>query len=191
MLCTKVRAALAGGASLVQYRNKSADSHLRLRQATALLALCRAFGVPLIINDYLDLCVTIDADGLHLGATDCDWAAARRLIGPNKILGASCYNQLALAKKAQADGATYVAFGACFSSETKPNAVNAPLSLFNEAKRTLKLPLVGIGGITLDNASRVIEAGADALAVVTDVFLDDDIQGISRHYAALFQTSLT
>jgi thiamine-phosphate pyrophosphorylase len=191
LLCTKVRSALDGGAKLVQYRNKSADSHLRLRQATALLALCRAYGVPLIINDHLDLCVTIDADGLHLGATDCDWAAAKRLIGPNKILGASCYNQLELARKAQTVGASYAAFGACFSSETEPSAVNAPLSLFQEAKKVLNIPLVAIGGITLQNAPSVIEAGADALAVVTDVFLDDDIQGISQRYTALFQPSLT
>jgi thiamine-phosphate pyrophosphorylase len=188
LLCIKVRAALDGGASLVQYRNKTASQHLRLLQATALLALCRAYEVPLIINDHLDLCVTIEADGLHLGTTDCDWAAARRLIGPNKILGASCYNQLALAKKAQADGASYVAFGACFGSETK---LNAPLSLFEDAKRMLGIQLVAIGGITLENAPSALAAGADALAVVTDVFLDDDIQGISQRYAKMFQPSFT
>jgi len=191
LLCAKVRAALDGGASLVEYRNKSADNQLRLRQSTALLVLCRAYGVPLIINDHLDLCVKIDADGLHLGATDCDWAVARRLIGPQKLLGASCYNQLDLARKAQADGASYVAFGACFSSDAKPNQVTAPLSLFQEAKKELGIPLVAIGGITLQNAPSVLEAGADALAVVTDVFLDDDIQEISERYTALFQPSLT
>lgn len=187
LLCSKVRAALEGGATLVQYRNKIADSHLRLRQATALLVLCRAYDVPLIINDHLDLCVKIDADGLHLGMTDCDLVAARRLIGPHKILGASCYNQLDLARKAQLAGANYVAFGACFSAETKPNVVIASLSLFQEAKSTLNIPLVAIGGITLENAPSVLAAGADALAVVTDVFLDDDIHGISQRYAALFQ----
>ncbi|MDX1916190.1 MAG: thiamine phosphate synthase [Methylophilus sp.] len=186
LLCEKVQAALKGGASLVQYRNKFADKQLLLRQATALLALCRSYSVPLIINDHLDLCAKIDADGLHLGVTDCDLGAARRLLGPDKIIGASCYNWLDLAIQAQEAGASYVAFGACFPSETKPNAVHAPLSLITEAKQKLTIPVVGIGGITLDNAPQVIRAGADAVAVITDIFFDDDIQGITSRYAQLF-----
>jgi thiamine-phosphate pyrophosphorylase len=122
LLCQQVEGALQGGASMVQYRNKAADPSLRLRQATALLALSHSFNVPLIINDHLDLCAQIDADGLHLGGTDCDLGAARRLLGDSKIIGASCYNQLDLAIKAEAEGASYVAFGACFGSSTKPNA---------------------------------------------------------------------
>ncbi|MGV3581814.1 MAG: thiamine phosphate synthase [Methylophilus sp.] len=186
LLCAKVQSALIGGASLVQYRNKFADKQLLLMQATALLVLCRSYGVPLIINDHLDLCARIDADGLHLGATDSDLGAARRLLGPDKIIGASCYNWFELALQAQDAGASYVAFGACFPSETKPNAVHAPLSLISQAKQTLSIPVVGIGGITLDNAPLVIEAGADAVAVITDVFYDDDIQDISRRYSQLF-----
>jgi thiamine-phosphate pyrophosphorylase len=186
LLCAKVRSALIGGASLVQYRNKFADKQLLLMQATALLVLCRSYGVPLIINDHLDLCARIDADGLHLGATDSDLGAARRLLGPDKIIGASCYNWFELALQAQDAGASYVAFGACFPSETKPNAVHAPLSLISQAKQKLSVPVVGIGGITLDNAPLVIQAGADAVAVITDVFYDDDIQDISRRYSQLF-----
>lgn len=186
LLCEKVQSALIGGASLVQYRNKYADKQLLLKQATALLALCRSYGVPLIINDHLDLCAKIDADGLHLGATDSDLSAARRLLGPDKIIGASCYNWFELAVQAQDAGASYVAFGACFPSETKPNAVHAPLSLISQAKQKLSIPVVGIGGITLDNAPMVIQAGADAVAVITDVFYDDDIQDISRRYSQLF-----
>jgi thiamine-phosphate pyrophosphorylase len=186
LLCEKVQSALKGGASLVQYRNKFADKQLLLMQATALLALCRSYGVPLIINDHLDLCAKINADGLHLGATDSDLGAARRLLGPDKIIGASCYNWFDLASLAQDAGASYVAFGACFLSETKPNAVHAPLSLISQAKQLLSIPVVGIGGITLDNAPLVIEAGADAVAVITDVFYDDDIQDISRRYSKLF-----
>ncbi|MGZ8271238.1 MAG: thiamine phosphate synthase [Methylophilus sp.] len=186
LLCEKVQSALIGGASLVQYRNKYADKQLLLKQATALLALCRSYGVPLIINDHLDLCARIDADGLHLGATDSDLSAARRLLGPDKIIGASCYNWFELAVQAQDAGASYVAFGACFPSETKPNAVHAPLSLISQAKQKLSIPVVGIGGITLDNAPMVIQAGADAVAVITDVFYDDDIQDISRRYSQLF-----
>lgn len=186
LLCEKVQSALIGGASLVQYRNKYADKQLLLKQATALLALCRSYSIPLIINDHLDLCAKIDADGLHLGATDSDLSAARRLLGPDKIIGASCYNWFELAVQAQDAGASYVAFGACFPSETKPNAVHAPLSLISQAKQKLSIPVVGIGGITLDNAPMVIQAGADAVAVITDVFYDDDIQDISRRYSQLF-----
>jgi thiamine-phosphate pyrophosphorylase len=186
LLCQKVTAALQGGVSMLQYRNKAADAGLRLRQATALLALCRSFNVPLIINDHLDLCAKIDADGLHLGATDCDLGAARRLLGEHKILGASCYNRLDLAVQADAAGASYAAFGACFDSGTKPNAVNAPLSLIAEAKQKINIPLVAIGGITLQNAPQVIESGASAIAVVGALFDADDIIGTSQQFSRLF-----
>ena len=188
LLCEQVAAALQGGVSLVQYRNKAADAGLRLRQATALLALCRSFNVPLIINDHLDLCAKIDADGLHLGATDCDLGAARRLLGAHKILGASCYNRLDLVEQAEAAGASYAAFGACYSSGTKPEAVNASLNLFAEAKQKVHIPLVAIGGITLDNATQVIEAGADAIAVLGALFDADDIASVSRQFSQLFNT---
>ena len=188
LLCLSLEAALKGGASLVQYRNKAADASLRLRQASALLALCRSYNVPLIINDHLDLCAQIDADGLHLGATDCDLGAARRLLGENKIIGASCYNQLDLAIKAEQAGASYVAFGACFASETKPNAVNAPLSLFTEAKQKINIPLVAIGGITLENAPQIIAAGASAIAVVGALFCATDITKSSQQFTHLFLT---
>jgi thiamine-phosphate pyrophosphorylase len=186
LLCEHVKLALQGGASLVQYRNKAADVSLRLRQATALLALCRSFNVPLIINDHLDLCAQIDADGLHIGATDCNLSAARRLLGKEKFLGASCYNHLYLAIQAEQAGASYAAFGACFSSDTKPNAVNAPLSIFAEAKQKIRIPLVAIGGITLENAPQVIQAGASAVAVVGALFGADDIEVASRQFSSLF-----
>jgi thiamine-phosphate pyrophosphorylase len=185
-LCQQVEEALQGGASMVQYRNKVADASLRLRQATALLALCHSFKVPLIINDHLDLCAQIDADGLHLGGTDCDLGAARRLLGDSKIIGASCYNQLDLAIKAEAEGASYVAFGACFGSQTKPNAVNAPLSLFAEARQKINIPLVAIGGITLENAPKVIAAGANSIATVSALFGADDIEAASQQFTHLF-----
>lgn len=188
LLCEKVAAALQGGASMVQYRNKAADAGLRLRQATALLALCRSFNVPLIINDHLDLCALIDADGLHLGATDCDLGAARRLLGEHKILGASCYNRLDLAVQAEVAGASYVAFGACFSSDTKPNAIHAPLGLFAEAKQKVAIPLVAIGGITLENAAQVVTAGASAIAVVAALFGADDIASASQQFTNLFNS---
>lgn len=185
-LCIKVGAALRGGARLVQYRNKAADEALLLRQATALLAMCRSYDVPLVINDHLDLCAKIGADGLHLGGTDCNLGAARRLLGANKIIGASCYNQLDLALKAQADGADYAAFGACYVSDTKPNAANAPLSLFEQAKQKLTIPLVAIGGITLENAAQVKQAGADAIAVVGALFNAKDITKSSQQFTSIF-----
>jgi thiamine-phosphate pyrophosphorylase len=150
------------------------------------LALCRSFAVPLIINDHLDLCAQIDADGLHLGAFDCDLGAARRLLGEDKIIGASCYNQLDLALKAQAAGASYVAFGACFSSETKPNARKADLSLF---QTKLSIPKVAIGGITLENAPQVIAAGADAIAVIHAIFNVDDVKSTCSQFSKLFNKS--
>ena len=186
LLCEKVSAALQGGATMLQYRNKAANASLRLRQATALLALCRSFNVPLIINDHLDLCATIDADGLHLGATDCDLGAARRLLGAGKIIGASCYNQFDLAINAQQAGANYVAFGACFASNTKPNAPLASLDLFRRAKKELSIPTVAIGGITLQNAAQVKQAGADAVAVVNALFGSDDVKSITQQFSQLF-----
>ena len=171
---------------MVQYRNKSADAGLRLRQATALLALCRSHGVPLIINDHLDLCAQIDADGLHLGATDCDLGAARRLLGDAKILGASCYNQLDLAVQAEAEGASYVAFGACFASQTKPNAPVAALDLFTRAKTELNIPNVAIGGITLQNAPQIIAAGASAIAVINAIFGANDVKAACTQFSMLF-----
>lgn len=188
LLCEKVTSVLQGGATLVQYRNKAADPSLRLRQATALLALCRSFNVPLIINDHLDLCAQIDADGLHLGATDCDLGAARRLLGEHKILGASCYNRVDLVVQAEAAGASYAAFGACFSSDTKPEAVNAPFSLFAEAKQKTSIPLVAIGGITLENATQAIDAGASAIAVVGALFDAENIAATSQQFTYLFST---
>ncbi len=186
-LLTKVKAALSGGACLLQYRNKIADASLRLQQAKALLSLCRDYHVPLIINDHLALCAEINADGLHLGADDGQLSEARKLLGMNKIIGVSCYNQLALAQKAQADGADYIAFGACFSSETKPKAPKAPLSLFVKAKQQISIPIVGIGGITLENARQVKAAGADAIAVISTLFDATSIAETSQQFNLTFK----
>src|SRR5262245_21184192 len=165
-LVRKARMALAGGACVLQYRNKSADATLRGKQAQALLAACRAARVPLIINDDLDLVLSIGADGLHVGRDDASIAAARARLGPGRILGASCYDRLDLARGAREGGADYVAFGSAFASSTKPGAASAPLSLYREAKTRLACPVVAIGGITSRNARPLIEAGADALAVI-------------------------
>lgn len=170
VLLAKVEAALQGGVSVLQYRNKRADHKLQTQQARAILPLCRQYQVPLIINDSIKLCLTLDADGVHLGADDGNLSEARARLGEHKMLGASCYNRLDLAVAARQAGADYVAFGACFASGTKPDATVAPLSLFAQAKQVVGIPLVAIGGITLENAMQVKQAGADAIAVIGALF---------------------
>ena len=185
-LLAAAEAALAGGARLLQYRNKSASTALKLLQGQALLALCRKYHVPLIINDHLDLALALDADGLHLGAEDRSLTAARARLGPEKILGASCYDRLERAQEAERLGADYVAFGSFFPSSVKPGAVCAPLALLGNAKRRLSTPVVAIGGITLDNAPQLIAAGADGVAVISALFGADDVKLAARRFSALF-----
>jgi thiamine-phosphate pyrophosphorylase len=185
-LARKVGEAIAGGARAVQYRNKSADARLRRDQGAALLALCRSLRVPLVINDDLDLAVSLGADGLHLGRDDAALAAARARLGPGRMLGASCYDRLDLALAAYRAGADYVAFGSAFTSSTKPGAVRAPLSLYREAKARLACPVVAIGGITRENARLVIDAGADAVAVISALFDAPGVEQRAREFARMF-----
>ncbi|MES2580304.1 MAG: thiamine phosphate synthase [Pseudomonadota bacterium] len=186
LLIKKVEAALQGGINILQYRNKQANHRLQSQQARALLPLCRQYNVPLIINDSVKLCLDLDADGVHLGADDGNLAEVRARIGANKILGASCYNRFDLALTAQSEGADYVAFGACFASNTKPNAPVADLSLFNRARAELTIPSVAIGGINLQNSSQVIQAGANAIAVIQAIFITDDVKLSSQQFSQLF-----
>ena len=185
-LTHKVRKALAGGARIVQYRNKSANAALRREQGAALLALCRNASIPLIVNDDLDLALAIGADGLHLGREDSAIAVARAQLGKNKLLGASCYDKLELALAAREAGADYIAFGSAFPSATKPAATRAPLSLYRDAKTHLDAPIVAIGGVTTENAHTLIEAGADAIAVISALFDAPDIEATARAFDRLF-----
>jgi thiamine-phosphate pyrophosphorylase len=185
-LIVVAEAALAGGARLLQYRNKQAPATLRLAQARALHALCRKYRVPLVVNDYLDLALAVGAEGLHLGAEDGSLAAARAQLRPARILGASCYDRIELALEAERLGADYVAFGSFFPSSVKPGAVRAPLALLGNAKRRLSIPVVAIGGITLDNAPGLIAAGADGVAVISALFDADDVGIAARRFSALF-----
>jgi thiamine-phosphate pyrophosphorylase len=179
----RVAGAVGSGAlCALQYRNKSADAAQQLREARVLAQLCRAHGVPLIVNDDIDLALAVDAAGVHLGRADGDLAAARARL-PGRLLGASCYDRLDLARRAVAAGADYVAFGSVFASPTKPAAVRAPLALF---AHDLGVPKVAIGGITLGNAPQVVAAGADCLAVITDLFDAPDVAARARQYAKLF-----
>ena len=185
-LVDQVGAAIAGGARVIQYRDKTHPPDERRRRATALLARCRAAGVPLIVNDELDLAVELGADGVHLGRDDPDPQAARERLGETAIIGVSCYDQLALAEAAEAVGASYVAFGSFFPSTTKPHAVRPDAGLLTEARRRIALPLVAIGGITPHNGGSLIAAGADMLAIVTGVFAQPDITTAARAYTTLF-----
>ena len=185
-LCTLIEASLDGGAALVQYRNKNADAELRATQAAQLLALCRRHGVPLIINDHADLCLALGADGVHLGRDDGDIASVRAMLG-DKLLGVSCYASFEQAQSAQAQGADYVAFGSCFGSNTKPDAVRAPLTLFTRATRELTVPVVAIGGITADNARLALDAGADCIAVIDALFGAANVQQAATRFSTLFQ----
>lgn len=187
-MLAKVEAALQGGISVLQYRNKLANHKLQTQQARALLPLCRQYEVPFIINDSIKLCLTLDADGVHLGADDGNLAEARARLGNNKLLGASCYNRFDLAVSAQQLGADYVAFGACFASSTKPNAPVAGLDLFTQAKTELKVPSVAIGGITIENAALAIAAGANSIAVINAIFNADDVKSTSQQFTKLFQS---
>jgi thiamine-phosphate pyrophosphorylase len=186
VLVAKVGAALEGGALLVQYRNKTADPGKRREQAIALLAVCRARGVPLIINDDVGLALDVEADGVHLGADDGSVAGARARLAPHKIIGASCYNSLETALAARGAGATYVAFGSFFPSSIKPDAVAAPLQLLREARAALTVPVVAIGGITAANTARLIAAGADSVAVISALFAAGDVAVAARQIAAHF-----
>ena len=187
ILVGKVGQALSGGAAVVQYRNKTADPELRREQALALSALCRAAGTPFIVNDDIGLALALDADGVHLGADDGDLAAARARLPQGKLLGASCYDRIELARAAVRAGVDYVAFGSVFDSGTKPRAVRAPLAIFSDARRSIALPLVAIGGITLENAAQVFAAGADAVAVISAVFDAADVAGRAAGFTRLHQ----
>src|SRR5258708_30560705 len=188
LLARKVRKALAGGARILQYRNKSANAALRREQGAALLALCREARVPLVINDDLDLARAIGADGLHLGREDVSIAVARAQLGEDRLLGVSCYDRLELALAARDAGANYVAFGSAFPSPTKPEATRAPLSLYREASARLDSPIVAIGGITTENAHAVIDAGGDAGAGISAPFYAPHIQAAPRTLCPPFCT---
>lgn len=185
-LVARVNQAVAGGARMVQYRNKAAGPALRGIQAAALLERCRAAGVPLIINDDLELAQALGADGVHLGREDGAVALARRSLGPRAIVGASCYNDLDRGHAAVAAGADYIAFGAAYVSPTKPEAARAQLSLYGQAAREFAVPIAAIGGITVGNALPLIVAGVDLLAVITDLFGSPDVTARAAAYAALF-----
>lgn len=178
--------ALQGGAALLQYRHKTAGPALRRAQAAALQALCRRYGRPLIINDHVDLCLELDADGVHVGGTDAALAAVRAALGPAKIVGASCYGSLQLARDAHRAGASYVAYGGFYPSKVKKYPLTTSVDILAQSKAEIPLPSAVIGGMTAQNAAPLVAAGADMVAAISSVYLADDPQAAARALADLF-----
>lgn len=187
-LLNQVEQALRGGARILQYRNKLASPELALRQATALRVLTNDFSVTYIVNDDVRLAEQVGADGVHLGGEDGSIAAARALLGSGKLIGASCYNRAPLAEAAVAQGADYIAFGAFFSSSVKPGAVQADSALLAQS---WPVPVVAIGGITQTNGKMLVDAGADALAVISALWQAPDIERAATEFSKLFEQGKT
>lgn len=186
-----VEAALRGGVTLLQYRDKSSDDAKRLREAQELRDLCERYGANLIINDDAELAARLDV-GLHLGQGDGSLAAARALLGRKAIIGVTCHAQVELAEIAATEGASYVAFGRFFNSNTKPGAPAASIQTLTEAKSRCHLPIVAIGGVTQDNAGQLISAGASMIAVVHALFAaesSDEVESRARAFSDLFATA--
>ena len=190
LLAAKVRLFLAGGGRLLQYRNKRANADLKMRQAQLLRTLTCESGACFIVNDDSALAFSVGADGVHLGRDDGHPQRIAQLRAESRgaafIVGVSCYGDLARAREAVDHGADYVAFGSFFPSSTKPNAVRPEITLLREARLAIQVPIVAIGGITLDNAATLIEAGADAIAVVTALFDAPDIATQTQRLTRLF-----
>ncbi|MBC3950853.1 MULTISPECIES: thiamine phosphate synthase [Pseudomonas] len=178
-----VQAALDGGVTLLQYRDKSGDETHRLREATALLRLCEQYRTRLIINDDAEVAARLGV-GVHMGQTDGSLTDARALLGHKAIVGATCHGSLAMAEKAKADGATYLAFGRFFNSTTKPDAPAIELDVLAQARARFNMPIAVIGGITLENAPQLVEHGADLLAVVHGLFGAENTQEVTRRARA-------
>nr|WP_319526902.1 thiamine phosphate synthase [Pseudomonas laurentiana] len=189
-LLSHVEAALDGGVTLLQYRDKSDDAAQRLREAEALARLCERYTTRLIINDDAELAARLGV-GVHLGQTDGPLTPARTLLGRQAIIGSTCHAQLELAEQAAREGASYVAFGRFFNSVTKPGAPAASVELLEQARSRIKLPIAVIGGITLDNAAPLVAHGADLLAVIHGLFGADSAQEVTRRaraFNALFES---
>jgi len=186
-LAQRVSLAIAGGASVIQYRNKGSTASSDLDEIVSLAGICRAHGIPLIVNDDVELAAAVGAAGVHLGRDDASLQDARARLGRGAIIGISCYNDLERARQAAQAGADYVAFGRFYPSSSKPHAVLAEPGLLTRAANELEIPLVAIGGITPANGKALLTAGASLLAAIHGVFGQPDTEAAARRYAALFQ----
>jgi len=187
----QVEAALAAGLRLLQYRDKSVAREVRVARAKRLLTACGQYNATFIVNDDPALAAEVDAHGVHLGRDDATIEAARHVVGEHAIIGVSCYDDLDRALRLRAQGADYVAFGSFFASSVKPGAVRPDLGLLRRASAALDCPIVAIGGITVNDAPLVREAGAHAVAVITDVFSAPDIGTRVRDFGRLFVHAAT
>lgn len=182
-----VEQALRGGAQIIQFRDKSSDHGQRLQICTSIRKLTKQANALFIVNDDVALAKKVQADGVHLGQNDTELTDARKQLGPNSLIGVSCYNRFDLAEQAVNQGADYIAFGSFFPSSTKPDAVKADIELLIRAKQELDIPIVAIGGITIENGGSLIEAGADMLAVVEGLFGQADIETTAKQFSSLFK----
>jgi thiamine-phosphate pyrophosphorylase len=187
-LAAQVADCIAGGAALVQYRAKHAGGALALVQARAVAQACRDGGIPLIVNDSVELALAVQADGVHLGRDDVS-AREARIVLPHALIGVSCYDDPERARAAARDGADYVGIGSMFPSSTKPGAVRAPLEALERAHRASGLPVAAIGGITAENAASVVAAGADMIAVIAALFDAQDVRLAARRLSRLYEPS--
>lgn len=183
-----VAAALRGGARVVQYRDKTSDAARRHTEAAEIALLCHHHGALFIVNDDVELALAVNADGVHLGEQDADIATAHERLGDAAIIGMSCYDSIDRAEHLAAGGADYLAFGAFFPSRSKQTPRRATPQLLMEASR-LRLPLVAIGGIDADNATPLISAGADCIAVISALFGASDVEAQARQLSSLFDAA--
>ena len=178
--CSLVR----GGATCLQLRDKEAGSRDLYEEARLLKASLRSLGIPFIVNDRLDIALTVDADGLHLGEEDIPISEARRMLGRDKILGASAAS-VETAIQVEKDGADYIGFGAVFPTDTKEDAQVSGLTLLSRVKQAVSIPVVAIGGIKRTNAVEVLRAGADGLAIISDLLEAEDVEARAREFSTL------
>jgi len=186
LLLDKVEKALIGGVALLQYRDKISSASEKTYRAKAIHTLCRRYRAPLIINDDAELALACEAEGVHLGQTDGSIQQARSLLGNSAIIGITCHHNISLAISAEQQGADYVAFGRFFNSSTKPGAPLATIDTLINAKKTIRIPIVAIGGITVDNVKPIISAGANFTAVADGLFSSKNISSICKGFHNLF-----
>lgn len=180
-----VKAAIEAGVGVVQYRNKSNDLEAIYKEAKFLQEICK--GIKFIINDRMDVAFAIKADGVHVGQGDMPYETARKLLGKNKIIGVTVHN-IEEAKIAEKRGADYLGASPIFSTTTK-NDTGKPcgVGLIREIKKDCKIPIVAIGGISLDNAKEVIRAGADAVCAISAVVTKDDVKEEIEKFQKFFE----
>jgi len=187
-LSSKVESCIRGGARLIQYRSKGLSKTEQNKQAREIKMVCDRYKVPLIINDNVELCRIINANGVHLGEDDDSLEKARLVLGPSKIIGVSCYNSIDRVRKAVDRGATYIALGACFPSKTKPHAPTASLDLIDLVLKNFKIPVVAIGGINLENIELLTNKGISCVALINSLFKGKDIEGTARQFTGLLNS---